>query len=376
MNTAGQIVRRPEAVLYVDDEEMARKYFGHAVGSEYEVLTASDADSAIEILRSQPGRIGILVSDYRMPGRGGGDLLREVAREFPQVVRIMVTAYAERDVLLDAVNSGEVFRILEKPMDVGEMLSILHLASDQFRVRSERRQRLMAMDETLAFLAHELNTPLAAIVNFAQGVEKRAGGEGITAQQQAGIGDAARAVDDNAQYCLALLASFTESVKRAGALSGQCAGGTTARQMIEALLDTYPLALEQRAAIEFESEEDFPIDALPDCVTLVLSSILGNALRVLEGRIDARIRFVVSAANGPQIRIVDNGPGIPPSVMSHLMNDPVTTRENGGSSGWGMIFCKRIMQAIGGSIQVHSVPDEHTAVTLNFPAAGTRRNTP
>lgn len=368
-------VRRIETVLYVDDEEMARKYFGRAVGAEYEVLTAADADAAIGMLQDEARRIGILVTDYRMPGRDGGDLLRQVAREFPHVVRIVVTAYADREVLLDTVNAGEVFRILEKPMNAGEMVETLRLASGLSRARSARQQRLMAMDETLAFLAHELNTPLATIVNFAQGVQVRAGGDAVSPQQQAEIGKAALAMDDNARYCLALLSSFAETVRGAGAFSGEYAGGT-ARQMIDSLLDTYPLTSGQRASIDVNVREDFPIEALPDCVTLVLSSILGNALRAVQAQPDAAIRFTVSMADGPQICIADNGPGIPPEIMARLLKDPVTTRGNDSGKGWGLIFCKRIMQSFGGGIQVSSVPGEHTAVTLNFPVARIRRNAP
>ena len=62
-------------ILYVDDEEMACKYFARAVGSEYEVLSAISADDAVGILRAHHARISVLVTDFRMPGRDGGDLL-------------------------------------------------------------------------------------------------------------------------------------------------------------------------------------------------------------------------------------------------------------------------------------------------------------
>lgn len=61
-------------ILYVDDEVMAQKYFLRSVGSEFEVLTASSADEAIEMLRDESLHIGILVTDYRMPVRDGGGI--------------------------------------------------------------------------------------------------------------------------------------------------------------------------------------------------------------------------------------------------------------------------------------------------------------
>ena len=125
-------------VVYVDDEELARKYFARAAGSDYEVLLADGADEAMTILRCEGARVVVLVTDFRMPGRDGGDLLRQVAEEFPQIVRILVTAYADKDVLLQTVNSGEVFRILEKPLSVGDVRNVLRLAVERSRERALR----------------------------------------------------------------------------------------------------------------------------------------------------------------------------------------------------------------------------------------------
>lgn len=356
-----------EVILYVDDEDMARKYFNRSLSREYEVLTAPDADAAIAMLHDENLRIGVLVTDYRMPGRDGGNLLRQVEREFPHVVRIVVTAYAEREVLLDAVNSGEVFRILEKPLNLNEVRAALRMACDLSRERQARRQRLAVMDETLAFLAHELNTPLAAIANFSGGVYDRAAGECVTPQHLEDIGKAAQAMERNARYCLSLLSTFVRSVREAGPQEAGLAEGS-AQQMIAALLDSYPLTPAQRASIRVEVLQDFPVLALPDCVALVLSSLLANALNAVRDQAAPEICFTVSRGECPAIRIADNGCGIPPQIQARLLHDPVTTHENASGKGWGMIFCKRIMQSFGGGIRVHSVPGEGASVTLSFPA--------
>ncbi|WP_321785243.1 response regulator [Paraburkholderia sp. J94] len=112
-------------VVYVDDEELARKYFARSAGSAYEVLLADGADEALSILRSEGARVSVLVTDFRMPGRHGDELLREIARDYPHIVRVLVTAYADKDALLDALASGEVFRILEKPLGVSTVREVL-----------------------------------------------------------------------------------------------------------------------------------------------------------------------------------------------------------------------------------------------------------
>jgi len=358
-----------QTVVYVDDEEMACKYFARSAGSDYEVLLAGGADEAMSILRSEGARVAILVTDFRMPGRHGGDLLRQVAQEYPHIVRILVTAYADKDVLLESVNSGEVFRILEKPLGVSTVRDVLAQAGERFRERAMRQQRLMAIDETLAFLAHELNTPLAAIANFARGIESRTAVE-YSAPRQAEIGQAATAMHDNAQYCLAVLSSFLQSVRSsAGAAPAVAAPGSevSAGGLVGALLDTYPFAGDQRSWVEVEMHGDFPVQTLPNCVALVLSSVMSNALRALVDVAAPSLRFVVVAQPRPEIRISDNGPGIPPEVMERLLVDPVTTHASAGGSGLGMIFCNRVMQSFGGGIRIASASGAGTTVTLDFP---------
>lgn len=353
-------------ILYVDDEHMAQKYFVRALGGEFEIVTASGADEAVGMLRNPTLRIGILVTDYRMPDRDGGDLLCQIEREFPQVIRILVTAYADRQMLLHTVNSGEVFRILEKPLNIDEVRSVLQDAYALSRERTARQQRLLVMNETLNFLAHELNTPLAAIVNFSQGVQRRIH-DGEWSLPATEIGKAALAIHDNAQYCLSLLLSFVNSIHDINPRIG-CHDEITAHQMLLALLDSYPLTPEQHAAIQVDIQQDFRIAALPNCVALVLSSILSNAVRALKGHLSPRIIFSILVEGSPQIRIANNGPCIPPDVQAHLMETPFTTHADSGGTGWGMVFCRRVMQSFGGDVLISSRPESETVFTLRFPA--------
>jgi two-component system response regulator PhcR len=365
-----QAIRRAagaNAVLYVDDEEMARKYFERTFSRQYTVLTAADADAAMEIVRDPGMHIGIVVSDYRMPGRNGGELLRQIAAEFPHVVRILVTAYADRKVLLETVNSSEVFRILEKPLEEAEVTQALRAATDLLRTRHARVQRLQAIDEALSFLAHELNTPLAAILNFTSGMQDRLSGSEVSPQQQAEVYKATGGVGDNARYCMSLLGSFIENV-RAAKEQAPLSAAMSARELVRSFLDSYPLSPEQREAIGVKVKQDFEIATLPNCISLVLSSLLSNSLRALNGHAAPEISFTISAGDHPRICVSDNGPGMPRQVLERLTADPVTMPAP-GSNGWGLVFSKRIMQAFGGSITIDTVPGRATTVTLHFPAA-------
>ncbi len=351
-------------ILYVDDERMACKYFASAVGTDYEVLTALSADAAMAILADPHNRVGVLVTDYRMPGRDGGELLRQVEREYPHIVRILVTAYVDKSVLLETINSGEVFQILEKPLGLMEIRRVLRMASALARERAAKQQRLMAIDETLAFLAHELNAPLETIGLVARELSQLSLDAG-TARQQ--LNNAASSITNNTHYCLSVLNTFVASIRNSAQTNGE-GSGSTAQQLIASLLATYPLSLSERSMLHVEVKEDFMVRTMPNCVALVLSSVLSNALHAVSGRAGAAIGFQVQVGEQPQIVVSDNGVGMSADALQKLLSDSSTpTAAACSSHGWGMIFCKRVMQSFGGAIEMRSEPERGTTVILKFP---------
>lgn len=366
---------RPDTVtiLYVDDEAQACKWFARTIGAGYAVLTANSVEEAKAVLRDWHERISVVLTDFRMPGGDGTELLRFIDAKYGDIATILVTAYADnKDLLIQAVNTGRVFKILEKPYQPEDVRRSLQEALALRKDRLLRTQRLMAIDETLAFLAHELNTPLAAISNFARGIRMRVDQTEPTPGALPEIGRAADRVQDNARYCLSVIATFLNSVRNTYGKPGTAATPNSAGGLIRALFDTYPFTNAQREWVSYRVEDDFPILTLPNCVMLVLSSLTSNALQALVHTNAPQLEIVASRApeagnNQHMIRIEDNGPGIAPDVLARLTIDPVTTRAEEGGNGMGMIFCTRIMQSFGGAIAIDSAPSAGTRVTLTFP---------
>lgn len=359
-------------ILYVDDEPQACKWFARTIGAGYEVLTANSVEEAKAVLRDAHERISVVLTDFRMPGGDGTELLRLIDAEYGDIATILVTAYADKDLLIQAVNTSRVFKILEKPYQPEDVRRSLQEALALRQDRLLRTQRLMAIDETLAFLAHELNTPLAAISNFARGIRMRIDQTELAPEALPEIGRAADRVQDNARYCLSVIASFLSSVRNTYGKPGAAATPSSAEGLIRSLFDTYPFTNAQRKWVSYRVDQDFPISTLPNCVMLVLSSLTSNALHALQHTHAPKLEIIAGAApeaGGTQhsIRIEDNGPGIAPDVLARLTIDPVTTRAEEGGNGMGMIFCTRIMQSFGGSIAIESAPSAGTRVTLTFP---------
>lgn len=136
------------AVLYVDDEEKALKYFRRAVADDaLPVHTASGVAEAITVLEAHGHEIGVLITDQRMPGQTGVDLLRRVREDWPDIVRLLTTAYSDLDEAIEAVNRGEIFRYITKPWDIRQLRTELRQAMEIHRLRLERS---ILMEEKLS----------------------------------------------------------------------------------------------------------------------------------------------------------------------------------------------------------------------------------
>lgn len=140
---------RHYAVLYVDDEPKARQYFVESFEDDFPVYTAANAGEALAILEAHPSDIGVLISDQRMPGEKGVELLERARKLNPNLVRILVTAYADYQTVVDAVNSGRVFRYLHKPWDPEELLGIVNHALSYYQALVEREDLLTLKAETI-----------------------------------------------------------------------------------------------------------------------------------------------------------------------------------------------------------------------------------
>lgn len=112
-------------ILLVDDEALALKYFTKTFGDRFPIYSAPSAQEALQILQTDHSAIGIIVTDQRMPDTTGIELLKTVRNQYPQITRILTTAYTELDLLVAAINIGAVHSFIAKPWHLPELEKIL-----------------------------------------------------------------------------------------------------------------------------------------------------------------------------------------------------------------------------------------------------------
>jgi putative nucleotidyltransferase with HDIG domain len=124
------------SVLFVDDEVNILKAVQRLLRNEsWHVLTASRGSEALEILERTPAQV--VVSDQRMPEMSGVDLLAAVRTRHPDLVRMMLTGYTEINVAVEAINRGEIYRLITKPWNDEELKATLRQAFDHWALKSE-----------------------------------------------------------------------------------------------------------------------------------------------------------------------------------------------------------------------------------------------
>lgn len=380
MSNAASRTHYPRSVLFVDDEPMATKWFERMFGTDYVIRCANSAEEALQFMALNGDDVGVIMTDFRMPGRDGLSLLQEVNQTYPRVIKILVSAYADKGLVIEAINQQLVFRVLEKPWDeylVKGALQAAWAAYDQaFTTRTHVENSVAGMRDSLAFIADELTAPLSVIgscLNMIQSALADTQTQGSIPPSLKAVMPALQASRRNISYCQNLMLGFTHATRTAFASMDSTPG--RASDLAHLLCKELPLTAEQRAWIHVDARDDFSINTKQNLLYLCLSEFVQNAVRALqlhpkEPNIQIQI-FDTQSTSGDRthnIRIVDNGPSLSLEMTERLAlrSRLLSNSSDDDLLGVDLMFCEKIMQTLGGSIGIHSTKTS-TSVTLLFP---------
>ena len=142
-------------ILIVDDEQDNLDAFRFNFKRTFTILSAQSGPEALEILRERD--VAVVVTDQRMPKMTGLELLSEARTVRPDAVGIILTAFTDVDVLIDAINQGEIYRYVTKPWDAKEVRGIMVQALERYTLRRENRRLLEQLEEYTGYLNNEIH---------------------------------------------------------------------------------------------------------------------------------------------------------------------------------------------------------------------------
>lgn len=141
------MVEKKSRILYVDDEEQNLVAFRASFRRYYEIFTARSGRDAIELLRTQ--EVEVVISDQRMPGMTGVQLLEQILAEFPDPIRMVLTGYSDVEAIINAINKGKVSYYITKPWNPKELKLILENALEAQFLKRENKRLIQEKHELL-----------------------------------------------------------------------------------------------------------------------------------------------------------------------------------------------------------------------------------
>ncbi|MBU0729217.1 MAG: response regulator [Proteobacteria bacterium] len=134
-------------ILYIDDEKINLTNFTQTFNRDYEIFTAINGEKALDILE-QIGEVSLVITDQRMPGMSGVEVLYAIKELYPDTSRMVITAYTDVDYLVDAINRGHVYQYIFKPWNEVELRIKVKHAVDKY-ILTKRNQKLLAWLEKM-----------------------------------------------------------------------------------------------------------------------------------------------------------------------------------------------------------------------------------
>ncbi|MBI3178216.1 MAG: response regulator [Deltaproteobacteria bacterium] len=389
MNTAQPFI------LYVDDEAANRLVFEHSFSERFRVKTVGSGQEAIEILARE--RVAVLVTDQRMPDMSGNELLNHAKSRFPEVIRIVITAYSDLDPILRAVNEGLVARYIIKPWDYKELADILAWAVEAYtfghsnhalQLRLLETERLTTLGSIAAAVMHDLNQPLSYMLTNADRLVQLSR---CMSALSGHLDQHAHVLSPNDRN------NFADLVTELPGIAGDVDAGvrvmreltTTIRNLIrpaktseEPSVDPTPVvqyslsvcrgpALASHAMLQYDGPARLPKIRIGFTgLAQVLINLVRNAANALAegGKSGGRVT-VTAAEAGDAVRfsVIDDGPGMSEETLRKVGTPFFSTGAEG--TGLGVAQCRRLVAQHGGELEIRSTLGRGTSVSFTVPKA-------
>lgn len=353
-------------VLYVDDDVSNLVVFEEGFLGELPILTAKSGAEALELFKTHD--IAVLLTDQRMPGMSGVELMETVRRDYPDTTRMLVTAYSDLGAAVEAINRGHVDLYLKKPWEPAELLVALKQARDRRtaarRTRElERRlvetERLYSLGVVAASIAHELRNPLSSLslnLEFMHDMLR----EGRTDKALASVQEARKAVSE----ILAIANSIELSTR------SRQSGDVDLREVVELAARSVRAEVRRRGRLELDLVGSVPrVKGSRTRLGQVVLNLLVNALEALDESKATQnmVRVVLRVVDGRiELDVSDTGAGIEAASLPHIF-DPFFTTKTEGGTGLGLAISRQIVEEHGGTISVSSERGKGTTFRLSLP---------
>jgi signal transduction histidine kinase len=388
-------------IYLVDDDPLVTDSLGTALRLEtpYQVHTFQSGGAALAALAGNPAAVDVVITDFKMPGMDGLELLRAIRARLPDAVLMLLTGYADKDSAIQAVNEVGIFQYVEKPWDLHDLLLKLKAGIEQRdlarrlretsadlarrhaelersheeleRAHAELRlahdrlvasERLAAVGRVASGIAHEIGNQVA-LVGYAEAIKARSGGNAEIAE----LAD----VIATAQKRLAAMVGEIKDFARTPEAAAE------SPRIAPEPADVASVVEEALAILRYDREvgarrlvRDFRARPLARLDRGKFGQVIINLVRNAAQASPPQAAITVSLDERPgatvSVTVADEGAGMAPEVLARLGEPFFTTRGERGT-GLGVGISRRIVEEHGGSLAFDSTPGRGTRAIVTLP---------
>ncbi len=387
------MVAKP-CLLVVDDEPDLVQSVKDLLRLDYQVLVATRAREALALMARED--VHIVMSDQRMPEMSGVEFLKRVKDAFPDVIRLLFTAYADLSTVVDAINQGNVYRYISKPWEPDELNIVLKQAVDQYRLQTERKQLIKEVQEKnrqleaanlelqranelkrsfIKVASHELRTPLTLVLGLSEFAHKQGRLPAPMDDWLAQIYQASTRLNDRVDSIvkMQLAGQFERPLRPADVrLDELCRG---------AAQEVHTFIAERKQHLTLDLPEGLGSvcvdrDKMHDSIV----ELLINAIKFTPDDGAIRVEARRPPQGGAVIAVNDTGQGIEEASLPHLFEPFFTrfdvSRHSSGTFefgrrglGLGLTVVDAFVKMHGGQVRVASKLNEGSKFTIYLPAS-------
>ncbi|MBF2075999.1 MAG: response regulator [Synechococcales cyanobacterium C42_A2020_086] len=195
-------------MLVVDDEPDNLDLLYRTFRRDFNVLRAESGLMALDILAAE-GEVAVIISDQRMPEMKGTEFLSKTVPQFPDTMRIILTGFTDVEDLVEAINSGQVYKYITKPWDPTELKAVVQRAAETYDLLKQRTDELrraqaqLELMNAIVQLAGQYDNPEACLQPIATAYREALAADGcvlhlvdgrsLTASGSCGLGEAVAA---------------------------------------------------------------------------------------------------------------------------------------------------------------------------------------
>lgn len=352
-------------ILCVDDEIDNVDALERLFRAKYTVLKATSGFQALSVLDQHPDPVALIITDQRMPQMTGVDFLTQSMKSHADSVRILLTGYTDMESIIAAVNSGQIYRYINKPWDPVDLLNTVERAVERFEMQRELKVKnaelskalteLQSLDQAknqfMILINHELKTPLTTIISFAQLLNETHLNEEQSLCLQR-IQNGADRLKDLVEDVLLIVSAETKILKPKIV-------PFESSKLLSALPTNIQKNIDQKSQSIAKKIQDKKMLADQALVGQVLVRILHNATKFGLENSNIEIETINTQAHRLQFKISNQGPQIPDRVIDKILkpfflDEDVMNHSVG--RGLGLTVCQSILRAHGASLSIRNKP--------------------